>query len=360
MGKPNPSSPSLLFLQTATAAALLAPLLSAGVHAWNADVHNQIGFMAESLLTPSTSHVLSQILAAEPQYGGSIGRAAAWADEFAHTEEGKYSAQWHYVDSADHPPELCSVYYDRDCTRGGCVVSAIANQTVRLEECVDAVRRSGQLPPGRRRRRRSSESLDVDEDVDVDVGIECARALKWVVHFIGDITQPLHASGEAAGGNGYDVIFNGSETNLHSVWDGHIIYALSNQTDPPRFSNQSIAPFFTSLLARIHADSFPEPVAAWTACADPSTPVACALSWARESNAWTCDYVYSQVINGTGVDLDLGYAEGAYPIVAVQVAKAAVRLGTWLNRVVEGRYRRDREVVLRTNPSWVGGPSGGA
>lgn len=58
--------------------------------------------MAESLLTPYTSHVLSQILAAEPQYGGSIGRAAAWADEFAHTEEGKYSGQWHWVDSADH------------------------------------------------------------------------------------------------------------------------------------------------------------------------------------------------------------------------------------------------------------------
>lgn len=71
--------------------------------------------------------------------------------------------------------------------------------------------------------------------------------------------------------------------------------------------------------------------------------------------------MYSQVINGTAVDLATGgYAEGAYPIVEVQAAKAAVRLGTWLNRVVEGRYRREREVVLRTNPSWVGGPNGGA
>ncbi|KAL2013369.1 hypothetical protein VTN00DRAFT_894 [Thermoascus crustaceus] len=357
MGRPNPSS---LSLKSTAFAALTTILQIQPTTAWNADIHNQIGFMAESFLTPYTSHVLSRILAAEPQYGGSIGRAAAWADEFAHTDEGGYSFQWHWVDSADHPPEHCSVYYNRDCTRGGCVVSAIANQTVRLEECVDEVKRNGRLPG----RRSSSESQSEYVDEDVDVGIECARALKWVVHFIGDIAQPLHASGDASGGNAYDVIFNGSETNLHSVWDGHIIYTLSNLTFPTPttgFPNTTIAPFFTTLLSRIHADSFPEPVSTWTACTDPSTPLACGLAWARESNAWTCDYVYSQVINGTGVDLATsGYAEGAYPIVEVQVAKAAVRLGTWLNRVVEGRYEREREVVLRTNPSWVGGPNGGA
>lgn len=59
------------------------------------------------------------------------------------------------------------------------MVSAIANQTVRLEECVEEVKRSGRLPPGRRSSKSQDE--DEDEDVDVDVGIECARALKWVV-----------------------------------------------------------------------------------------------------------------------------------------------------------------------------------
>mgnify|MGYP003740220423 CR=1 FL=1 len=153
---------------------------------------------------------------------------------------------------------------------------------------------------------------------------------------------------------------------MNQVWDGSIIYSLA-QT--PRFSNLSIDPFFSDLVSRIREDTFPEPVASWTACTDPSTPIECALRWARESNRWTCDYVFSQVFNGTtapdgnGTVVDLmtsGYAAGAYPIVEMQVAKAAVRLGVWLNRVVEGEYKSDREVVLRTNPSWIGGPNGGS
>lgn len=161
---------------------------------------------------------------------------------------------------------------------------------------------------------------------------------------------------------------NISYTNrwVNQVWDGSIIYSLA-QT--PRFSNLSIDPFFSDLVSRIREDTFPEPVASWAACTDPSTPIECALRWARESNRWTCDYVFSQVFNGTtapdgnGTVVDLmtsGYAAGAYPLVEMQVAKAAVRLGVWLNRVVEGEYKSDREVVLRTNPSWIGGPNGGS
>lgn len=125
-----------------------------------------------------------------------------------------------------------------------------------------------------------------------------------------------------------------------------------------KFSNKTIAPWFSSLVSRIRADDFFEPTSEWLACSDPSTPVECALSWARDSNAWTCDYVYSQVFNGTNL-LTSGYATGAFPIVELQVSKAALRLGTWLNRLVEGAYKSDRQVVLQTNPSWALGPSGG-
>lgn len=64
------------------------------------DVHNQIGFAAETFLKPHTIDILQHIL--EPQYGGSIGRAAAWADGYAHTDEGRFSYQWHWIDSSDH------------------------------------------------------------------------------------------------------------------------------------------------------------------------------------------------------------------------------------------------------------------
>ena len=49
-------------------------------------------------------------------------------------------------------------------------------------------------------------------------------ALKYVVHFIGDVHQPLHASNnDDRGGNDVAVTFMGHQTNLHAVWDNGII-----------------------------------------------------------------------------------------------------------------------------------------
>ncbi|KAL0264870.1 hypothetical protein SLS55_000823 [Diplodia seriata] len=315
------------------AAAAFVPLASA----WNEDVHQQIGFLAEQFLTKRTSSALAQIL--EPEYNGSIGNAAAWADEYAHTKEGAFSYQWHWIDSADNPPSYCNVYYHRDCSAGGCVVSAIANQTSILRSCLAS-------PP-----------------TTTTTNLTCSQSLKWITHFIGDIAQPLHASGVAAGGNGIHVTYAGHQNvTLHSVWDGRIIYSAANVSSP--FPNATgLAPFFADrLLPRILADDFPDaPRADWLACADPETPVKCALAWARDSAAWNCDYVFAQDTNATKDLATSGYAEGAFPIVELQVSKAALRLATWLNAMVEGAYRgEDRELMVQTTPSWVGGPNGGA
>jgi hypothetical protein len=190
---------------------LIGSLLLASAVAWSTDgrprifidqswpqltfaVHNQIGFMAEQFLEPYTISILEQIL--EPQYNGSIGRAAAWADGYAHTAEGRFSYQWHWIDTHDHPPTSCGLNFDHDCASGGCVVSAIANQTGILKECIADVK-SGGLSGG--------------------TNLTCSYALKWVSHFMGDISQPLHASGRASGGNSIRVKFNNISTELHAV-----------------------------------------------------------------------------------------------------------------------------------------------
>jgi hypothetical protein len=289
--------------------------------------------MAETFLTSRASSLLSSLL--EPQYNASIGRAAAWADAYAHTPEGRFSYQWHWIDTHDWAPDHCALDYKSDCAKGGCVVSAIANQTGILRECVERVK-SGEVEAGG--------------------NLMCSYALKWVAHFIGDIHQPLHASGRAAGGNFYKVRFGGHDTELHAVstlfpfifmvfhcgvvanvcmihqvWDGYIPYFAASVSSP--FSNSSLAPFFDSLLTRIRDDRFYEPVYMWKQCADPSTPETCAEVWAKESNALTCDYVYNHAQNGTDLG-ENGYALGAVPIVELRMAKAAVRLGEWLNRLV--------------------------
>ncbi|KAF2114721.1 nuclease PA3 [Lophiotrema nucula] len=288
--------------------------------AWNTDVHNQIGFMAETFLNKYTKSILEHVL--EPQYNGSIGRAAAWADAFAHTKEGRYSYQWHWIDTHDDPPAMCALNYAYDCSEGGCVVSAIANQTNILKGCIEDVK-SGSLKNG--------------------ANLTCSYALKWVSHFLGDIAQPLHASGLAAGGNFFNVTFGNVSTELHAVWDGYIVYSDANVSHP--FSNTSISPFFSKLVSRIHKDDFIQPTHSWLACSDPSAALACALKWAHESNAWTCGYVYSQIHNNKDLAAS-GYARGAYPIVELQISKAALRLGTWLNKLVEHRHRSDQQVVF--------------
>ena len=60
---------------------------------------------------------------------------------------------------------------------------------------------------------------------DVDAPIEEKRlALRFIVHIIGDLHQPLHAGGGGdRGGNDFKVTWFGRATNLHSVWDSALI-----------------------------------------------------------------------------------------------------------------------------------------
>lgn len=181
--------------------------------------------------------------------------------------------------------------------------------------------------------------------------VACSNALKFVVHFTSDLAQPLHTSNLGEGGNAFNVSWGGRTNNsvLHSIWDGAIIYSLANKTS---FSNQTIDPFFSKLVSRTKADTFFEPTSKWLQCTNPSTPVECAMSWASDSNIWNCDYIYSQ--NFSALDLKTsGYFEGAYPIVELQMSKAALRLATWLNKLVTGDYDSSRDVILRVNPAWL-------
>lgn len=299
----------------------------AGASAFNTDVHNQIGFMAEEFLEHDTVKVIEKIL--EPQYGGSIGRAAAWADGYRREPGGEYTYQWHWIDSLDTPPSVCNTYYNRDCTKGGCIVSAIANQSMILRDCIHLAK-SNKLKNGE--------------------NLTCSYALKFVTHFTSDLAQPLHTSNLGAGGNAFNVSYGGKTNNsvLHSIWDGAIIYSRANKTS---FSNMTIDPYFNGLVQRIKEDNFFTPTEKWITCTDPATPVTCAMKWATDSNIWNCDYVYSQDFTKSDLKTS-GYFEGAYPIVEIQMSKASFRLATWLNALVDERYDKEREVVLRVNPAW--------
>lgn len=66
---------------------------------------------------------------------------------------------------------------------------------------------------------------------------ERLEALKWVVHFAGDIHQPLHAeNNNDRGGNKVHLTYYGKNTELHAVWDGGVIEHHYGWTLGPNFS----------------------------------------------------------------------------------------------------------------------------
>jgi hypothetical protein len=68
--------------------------------------------------------------------------------------------------------------------------------------------------------------------------------------------------------------------------------------------------------------SFLTAPADWMNCVDPDNIENCAFSWAKETNAFTCSYAYSNL--DTSVDLSGDYAQGAFPIIETQIAKGTL------------------------------------
>jgi len=70
-----------------------------------------------------------------------------------------------------------------------------------------------------------------------DTSMECSDALKFLVHFIGDITQPLHCSGMSRGGNDIMVKFGNRRRKLHAVSPSKLApFHLGHRVDGSVFS----------------------------------------------------------------------------------------------------------------------------
>lgn len=238
-----------------------------------------------------------------------LANIASWADQYRGTAAGKWSAPLHFIDAEDNPPSSCDVNYDRDCGSSGCSVSAIANYTQRAGD--------GRLS-----------SAHVEE------------ALKFLVHFVGDVTQPLHDEAYAVGGNDIQVTFDGYSDNLHSDWDTFMPEKLvggSSLSDAQSWAN--------ALIDEITSGSYQSQAASWIEGDDVSDAVATATRWASDANAYVCTVVMP---NGAAAletgDLYPSYYNSAIGTIELQIAKAGYRLGNWLNLIYNSEIaKRDLE-----------------
>ena len=183
-------SRNLLLPLVLAACAAAASLAAAPAHAWGAQGHRLVAALAWDDMSPEARAGAERLLALEP--GATLPGIAAWADELRGSDPdlGRRSAGWHYVNIGE---DECHYDAGSACPGGDCVVGAIQAQAAILAD----------------HSRPASERL---------------QALKFVVHFVGDIHQPLHAGfGHDKGGNTVQVNLDGKGSNLHRVWDSGLL-----------------------------------------------------------------------------------------------------------------------------------------
>jgi S1/P1 Nuclease len=272
--------------------------LSAPAFAWGPEGHRMVGDIAARYLNPKTRAQIAELLKydrladGEPSGRSTLGEIANWADEIKDLEWGRRRASRHYDDVS-----LCGpAEYARYCRGGRCASAELARQVKVLAD------------PRARPRARN-------------------EALKWVVHLVGDIHQPLHAANRGdRGGNLVQVSFFGERENppfgnlnLHAVWDVQILARLVRQRGGERA-------FVSAPIAEADREAWEQGSVA---------------DWIAESHALASDRVYAPLAVSCGarirgvVEIGESYYASAAPVVDLQIRKAGVRLARVLNDVLD-------------------------
>ncbi|KDQ19758.1 hypothetical protein BOTBODRAFT_27185 [Botryobasidium botryosum FD-172 SS1] len=263
---------------------LAAALPFAGsVIAWGELGHRTVAAVAQNYLAPATQTWVASLLGSE-----SMVDVSTWADEYRFTSAGRFSAPYHFLDAMDSPPKTCDVDFSRDCG-GACIVGAITNYTSRVQD----------------------QSLSQSQKYE---------ALKFLVHFLGDNTQPLHIENLEKGGNEIHIKWNGKKSNLHTAWDTLI---------PEKYIGGNTEAYAESWAKQIvtkleSGGAYAASLPSWVACADPSTAQTCSVSWASDANAFVCSVVLQQ--DPTGQELSGDYYNAAIGVVEMQLAKGVPKM----------------------------------
>ena len=245
---------------------------------WGGEGHDLVARIAQAQLTKKTRAKIDAILGP----GVTIVSISSWADQVR--RDRPESAPWHFIDIPIDQPHLDMA---RDCPKGDCVIAAIAKFRAQLKD---------KNTPAEKRK----------------------EALMFVVHFVGDIHQPLHCSdNKDKGGNDVRVTLAGADrpSNLHSVWDSGILGHMGTEDQ-----------LYPAMLSEALKNR-----KKWSKGS--------VEQWAEESHKAAVDVTYGKlpvkpvagVRNETPIVLDAAYEDAAKPLIRVQIEKAGDRLARVLN-----------------------------
>lgn len=245
---------------------------SAIILAWGNEGHRTIALIAEAELTPKTRIQIQQLLALEDSR--SMADVASWADQIRGSKPGLLS---HAVRIPFNATQ-----YDpaRDCSRKGrCVVYGIESSSEHLAD--------ENTPP-----------------------FERLQALKFLIHFVGDVHQPLHAIKQT----GQMHAQWGKHTwTLHKIWDTTLVRSLKRSPE------------------ELAQDLLNNPAYNQVQQGSPE-------QWAMESHNTARNFIYHGdkrlAKNKETITLPDDYRQDSAPIVKERLAAAGIRLGRLLNKLL--------------------------
>lgn len=239
---------------------------------WGPEGHRLVAEIAWKHLSVTAKAEITRLL---PE-GETLVSVAPWADEVR--PQRRETAPWHYINI---PVEAARGVWRPYCPNDECIVTAIGRMAARLAD-------------------RSLPAAERDE------------ALRFVVHFVGDLHQPLHCGDRRdRGGNDVAVIFRQRPTNLHSIWDTPLLQEMLQRE---------------GARERLLRDAEPEEWQRESA----GTPE----DWVWDSHRLSRDVAYAALPPERPALLDDEYAERAYPVIEEQVRRAGLRLATLLERTL--------------------------
>jgi len=239
---------------------------------WGEEGHRLVVAIAEGLMTSAAKARVAATL----MPGETLEEMGSWADQVRRTR--KETEEWHYVDI---PLMSAGLEMARDCPKENCVIGKIVDFRNKWH--------------------------------DMSLSAESRReALLFLIHFVGDLHQPLHCeNNEDRGGNDVPVLFLRAHTNLHALWDSGLLRDMEGEEH---------------LLAALRQAITPEEAAAWSS--------GTVEQWAEESFHAAQLTVYGLLPSapaGRAAQLTELYEQMAQPVVQEQLEKAGVRLAAILN-----------------------------
>jgi len=276
--------------------ALVIILLPQFLLAWGANGHRVVAQICYDNLSETARAKVDAALG-----DNYLAQVANWPDYIMAESGGDFAKPWHYM--TIQPDKTLNDVINNNSTR------------TKIDDVHEGIELMLAILRGESEARQQMTELMQKKKVKPLAGSLDATALAFLIHFIGDVHQPMHVGkNRDQGGNRITVLYFGERKNLHSVWDSSII-------EQEKLSYTEFAAF-----ANIHFRSQK------TECEDDSLS-----TWINESVALR-ERIYNTLYDNTDRETGLpslswDYQHDFLPIVEERLAAAGYRAAALLNKV---------------------------